>query len=243
MNDKSFAAGQAIDSGAHSLRQQLKARTLRRHVATEALFGGQAGLLAPATYRLYLQAMAHVHGTLGRAAARVRADAQEAAHHDAALLALGADLQQPQASIDAPPLPQPLSQPLSQAQAWGVSYALLGSCIGAQVLLRGLEAAGETTAGQATTGQEMAGQETEREAVPKAYLTEAARFAKSGGLKRFFTALEVAAPDAVSATEGAHMVFDALSRIASQKGARAPASAHPASAPAIQHMELGEVVT
>ena len=169
-----------------SIRQRLKARSRVRHEDTEALFWGEAGFANAAAYGRYLRAMAQVHGSLGLAAAALRGDLSETRHHRDALEALTRDLDGA--------LPVPIPRVLaSESQAWGVSYALLGSCLGAQVLARNLA--------MLPWGAE----------APMGYLTHAGDFAKSGALKQFFTALEAAAPDVDAATEGAHLVFDALS--------------------------------
>ena len=190
-----------------SIRQVLKARSRVRHEETEALFWGAAGFANAAAYTRYLGAMARAHGRLGLAAATLRGDVQETRHHQAALTALSddlsvdlsgdlpAELSADGLAAEAAGLGLPdLSNALScEAQAWGVSYALLGSCLGAQVLARSM--ADLPWGAQA----------------PMAYLTQASAFAKSGALKQFFAALEAASPDADQATAGAHLVFDLLS--------------------------------
>ncbi|CUH77371.1 Heme oxygenase [Tritonibacter multivorans] len=172
-----------------SIRQELKARSRARHEDTEALFWGDAGFADAQAYARYLRAMAHVHGSLGLAAAALRGDLAETRHHRDALVALSRDLGQALPAVS----PRSLA---SESEAWGVSYALLGSCLGAQVLSRSLSTL-PWGAAAATT-----------------YLAHAGGFAKSGALKQFFGALDAAAPDAEQATQGAHLVFDTLSEAA-----------------------------
>lgn len=164
-----------------SLRKRLKAATRDVHRQAEDRWTEHGQFQNHADYVAWLLRMRSVHASLGAAAVQSGWPSAEGLECARARW-LNAD------TLTGEVLAQPRLD-LCSAEAWGVLYALNGSALGADLLLRqGARAAGW----------------------PVAYLQGMAEFAKSGQLKAFFEALEDAAPDFDAAYAGALQVFDMI---------------------------------
>ena len=171
---------------ASSPRFLLRDMTAADHARAEAVHYRDQKFADQAGYFGYLACLYRAHSELGSAAAGMRGDAREGAHHDRSAALICADLGRVPVS-DTVPGPGPAR--LSAAQSWGVSYALIGSALGATTVLRALQ--GDVN-------------------WPLGYLQATAAFATSNGVARFFAALNAAAPEPEQAASGARLVFDVI---------------------------------
>lgn len=165
-------------------RAALRDLTASMHKDAEAVHWSSSGFGGSSDYRRFLDAMRSAHRVLGMPAARCRSDASGAAREQGLIMCLSADLGLPSTGAD-----RGLHSGMRRDFAWGVAYALSGSALGAASIL----ASG-----------------TLRPRWPQRYLTAQRHFARSGGARRFFDALNAAAPDIDEALEGAKAVFQII---------------------------------
>lgn len=176
----------APDGNMLTTRFHLRDATSMDHAAAEAVHYAHQKFADKNAYFDYLTSLYAAHLTLGLPAAQLRQDVGEEAYHQTHVGLICEDLGHT-------PRPESACDPVrSLGEAWGISYALIGSALGATAVLRDLGSSSDW---------------------PTAYLDASARFAKSRGVATFFAALNAANPDPDEATFGARRVF---ARIAGQ---------------------------
>ena len=163
-------------------RSILKTLTTPMHKAAEAVHWSDDGFADLDRYRRFLTAMRSAHLALGLPAAQCRSDMESMAREQVLIACLSTDLDGNTARTDAA-----CRDGMRIGFAWGVTYALSGSALGAGMILA-----------SGTLGQDW----------PRRYLTAQHGFASSGGVRRVFEALNAAEPDIDDALKGARAVFD-----------------------------------
>ncbi|QBF30665.1 hypothetical protein [Thalassococcus sp. S3] len=169
-------------------REQLQVSTRCPHIQLEAEVWPAGGFSGKAHYVRLLEALRSAHLEVGLRAALGRADRQAADHEYAALRCLDQDLGPTSRSAG--------KRPLSEAEAWGVSYVLIGSTAGAKTILNS---------------------ESMKPEWPQAYLEYQRDFARSGGLRRFFDALDAATIDLARTKAAAIHLFERLQTMMIEK--------------------------
>lgn len=167
---------------ASSPRFLLRDMTASDHARAEAVHYQDQKFADQEAYFRYLACLYRAHKELGSAAAKQRNDPEEHAHHNQCAALICSDLGQRLGSATT------VIQ-LSEDQAWGVSYALIGSALGATTILRAMH---------------------EQVDWPIDYLKATVAFAKSKGVAQFFGDLNAAAPEPDQAAAGARLVFDII---------------------------------
>lgn len=160
-----------------STRSVLRSATQSLHDRIEAIWTSDAQFTSLATYRPFLTALLHSHATLGYPAAVARADPIEISLEKGRIAALCDDL-----DCEAPDT----DLEMTQDEAWGVGYVLNGSALGADMLLR-----------HGKLGADW----------PKSYLKLGQKYVKSGGLRRFFDALNAGTFGEADLCKGAARTF------------------------------------
>lgn len=143
-------------------RVWLRDATRDLHAAAEDKWMPMRRFASEDGYRGFLSALLQAHHRLGRPAALRRADHDDIRREEARITALCQDLG------TAPPAPAAPTE-MAERYAWGVSYVLNGSALGAALLL-----------GQNHVGPRW----------PRAYLTQSQQFAKSGALRDFLDRMD-----------------------------------------------------
>lgn len=165
-----------------SLRHHLRRSTAPNHARAEAVYWTGSDFHGRAGYERYLRALQQAHLVWGCRAADILDQPGESARHAwlAALLA------QDCGDTSVTPEHIALPQPMSQDEAWGTTYALVGSALGASMILRKL---------------------SHNHDWPMGYLRAAQAHAASGGVLRIFDALDASGADRDAAHRGACALF------------------------------------
>ncbi len=165
-----------------STRSWLREATRGLHEDAEAMWMPAAAFRSKDSYRGFLSALLQAHARLGLPAARRRGDTAAQLSEQARIDALCRDLQH-RLPRQHPP------QKMSALYAWGVSYVLNGSTLGASLLIsKGyLEASW-----------------------PRSYLETSRAFAKSGQLRSFFDQLDDLPMGAPELLRGAVETFEII---------------------------------
>lgn len=165
------------------LRRALRCSTRDAHDRIEALWAPDKRFASLASYLSFLRTVLHVHTRVGLAAAQARGGSAEIDLEQERIAALCADLGLGQYKAGA--------ICVSPDYAWGVGYVLNGSAIGANMILRDAFL---------------------QPRWPDRYLKLGKDYVKSGGLQKFFTALNDANPGPEIAMLGARETFEMLER-------------------------------
>lgn len=167
---------------AGSTREALRVAVQDLHDAAEAEWADPSGFASVDRYLAFLGALQRAHLVLGLPAAQALPDPEYVAHEEDRIRALHHDL----GTVPDPAGAGPVQSP---AYAWGVSYALQGSSVGAAIMLK---------------------HGAIRPGWPDRYMQLGRDHVRSGDLNRFFDRLDAAAPPMNAATEGASDVFRIL---------------------------------
>lgn len=182
-----------------SLRHYLRRSTAPDHARAEAVHWTGSDFRDRAGYERYLNALQQAHLVWGCGAAQVLDQPDEAARHEVYAGLIAEDCRS-----DPPGATTPAS--MSRDMAWGVTYALVGSALGASMILRKLLQAHDW---------------------PMAYLKASHAHATSGGVLRIFDALDASGADRNRARQGACALFRVIE---THEGEASPANA-PATIP------------
>lgn len=164
-----------------TVRDILQRQTATAHERVERLFWTDRGFPSRRHYDGFLRGLQSAHATLGLPAAEHRG-AEAVFAELAALDAL---------SRDVGPAPLPLQTVRTESEGWGISYALIGSALGASVILK----SGHIP-----------------EDWPTEYLAHMQRLARSGSVKRFFSTIDDGCSDPETGAAGALRVFAVIER-------------------------------
>ena len=170
-----------ISPAAQGNRAFLRTATQSAHTAAEDRWTDHGSFASRAQYDGFLSVALECHLKLGLPAAEARMQGIAFERHR--IVALAQDL-----NCDVP-VRSASPSGISADYAWGVSYALNGSAIGASILLKS---------------------DHRLKSWPTAYLALLQGYAKAGHLAQFFDALEAAPLDAERALQGAVDVFDMI---------------------------------
>lgn len=165
-------------------RSFLRSATRETHDEIDEMYWSHQGFETQNSYHRLLQNMWVAYCTLGVPAVATLHEFGEVFPAYAFLNAIRADQ-----LADTPSSPLPDTCLINESQAWGIGYALVGSCAGAKMMIN--------------SGQIKPHWKT-------GYLNAASQFASQGGVSEFFKNLDNAHPNLDDATLGALAVFDCL---------------------------------
>ena len=167
-----------------SNRIRLRSAIHSNHLRAENIWVPDGKFTTLEHYETFLEALLFAHKNYGLPAARARTDADDIDEENGRIIALSQDL----CITDGRP---PSIRAMSESYAWGVSYVLNGSALGAATMLK--------------TGYIHANW-------PHRYMNTARAYATSGRLARFFQDLDYSDINIDDATRGASMVFSQLAK-------------------------------
>ncbi|MEM1161760.1 MAG: biliverdin-producing heme oxygenase [Pseudomonadota bacterium] len=174
-----------------TVRTVLRKVTQTLHRQTETVWTPSGRFVSEESYHKFLGALLSAHKEVGLAAAIARGDDEEAEEESRRIEALTADLQ-----LDSPVCAPVPGIEMTPDYAWGVSYVLNGSALGASILLKGDALAPHW---------------------PRRYLTLGHQYARSGRLKNFFERLNTEAERSPAVERGATDTFSILFKAAPKR--------------------------
>jgi heme oxygenase len=167
-----------------STRSYLRAATRETHDEIDVIYWSMLGFKTYDSYDRLLQNMLVAYQTLGVPAVRGLKELGDLFPAERFECAISVDRN---TQHDAPSIHR--TSKISNGQAWGIGYALVGSCAGAKMMINSGHLKSTWKTG---------------------YLTAASEFASQGGVANFFRGIDAAQPDVREASIGAHSVFDCL---------------------------------